>query len=82
VLGHKDTRQVKVYTKAANKRRMARSALASLIEEEQLRTTNLQTLVPDLQTGRQAIETKEDWNESGGSDGTRTRGLRRDRPAL
>ena len=59
VLGqHKDTRQVKVYTKGANKRRMARSALASLIEAEQPRTSDLQTLVPDLQTGRQAIERK------------------------
>ena len=58
VLGHKDTRQVKVYTKSANKRRMARSALAKLIEAEQSRTSDLQTLAPDLQTGRQAIERK------------------------
>ena len=42
VLGHKDTRQVKVYTKGANRRRMARSALATLIEAEQPRTHTLQ----------------------------------------
>jgi hypothetical protein len=34
VLGHKDTRQVKVYTKGANKRLMARSALLALVEAE------------------------------------------------
>jgi hypothetical protein len=58
VLGHKDTRQVKVYTKGANKRRMARSALASLIEAEQPRTRNLQTEGENLQTDRQALEKK------------------------
>jgi site-specific recombinase XerD len=59
VLGHKDTRQVKVYTKGANKRRMARSALATLIDGEQLRTQNLQTSGENLQTRRQLVERKE-----------------------
>ena len=58
VLGHKDTRQVKVYTKGANKRRMARSALASLVEAEQARTPNLQTLGENLQTRGQRLEKK------------------------
>ena len=58
VLGHKDTRQVKVYTKGANRRRMARSALATLIEAEQPRTHTLQTEGENLQTGRQALEKK------------------------
>ena len=58
VLGHKDTRQVKVYTKGANRRRMARSALASLAEAEQARTPNLQTLTENLQTGGQRLEKK------------------------
>jgi site-specific recombinase XerD len=43
VLGHKDTRQVKVYTKGANKRRMARSALLALLEAEQPGTPDLHT---------------------------------------
>ena len=58
VLGHKDTRQVKVYTKGANKRRMARSALASLAEAEHARTPNLQTLGENLQTRHQCLEKK------------------------
>jgi len=59
VLGHKDTRQVKVYTKDASKRRMARSALATLLASEQVRTPDLQTSGQDLQTWPQAIERKE-----------------------
>jgi hypothetical protein len=55
---HRVADLVRHHTKGANKRRMARSALASLIEAEQPRTSSLQTLLPDLQTGRQAIETK------------------------
>jgi integrase len=43
VLGHKDTRQVKVYTKGANKRRMARSALIALLEAEHAGTSDLHT---------------------------------------
>jgi integrase len=58
VLGHKDTRQVKVYTKGANKRRMARSALARLAEAEQGRTPNLQTFSENLQTRGQLLEKK------------------------
>ena len=58
VLGHRDTRQVKVYTKGANRRRMARSAFATLLSSEQVRTSNLQTLEQDLQTGPQATEIK------------------------
>ena len=58
VLGHKDTRQVKVYTKGANKRRMARSALASLVEAEQARTPDLQTLGAGLTNWRPSLEKK------------------------
>ncbi len=58
VLGHKDTRQVKVYTRDASKRRMARSALVALLNSEQSRTPDLQTSGPDLQTGTQALEKK------------------------
>jgi len=58
VLGHKDTRQVKVYTKGANKRRMARWALASLAAAEQGRTPKLENLGEDLQTRDQRIEKK------------------------
>jgi hypothetical protein len=57
-LGHKDTRQVKVYTKGANKRRMAPCALAALLGAEQVRTPDLQTSGHDLQTAPQAIERK------------------------
>ena len=58
VLGHKDTRQVKVYTKGANRRLMARSALTTLLGSEQPRTSDLQTPEPDLQTRSQALERK------------------------
>jgi hypothetical protein len=58
VLGHRDTRQVKIYTKGANKRRMARSALATLLGAEQVRTSNLQTSEQDLQTRPRATEIK------------------------
>jgi hypothetical protein len=59
VLGHKDTRQVKVYTKGANRRLMAGSALTTLLGSEQVRTPDLQTPGQDLQTCPQAIERKE-----------------------
>jgi hypothetical protein len=58
VLGHKDTRQVKVYTKGANRRLMARSALTTLVGSEQPRTSDLQTPEQDLQTTSQALERK------------------------
>jgi integrase len=58
VLGHKDTRQVKVYTKGANKKRMARSALLALLESEQERTSDLHTPEPVLHTAPQAIGNK------------------------
>jgi integrase len=59
VLGHKDTRQVKVYTRGANKRRMARSALVTLLQAEQSGTPDLQTTGQGLQARRQSIEKKE-----------------------
>jgi site-specific recombinase XerD len=54
VLGHKDTRQVKAYTRGANKRLMARSALTQLAEHD--RTWNLQTSGENLQTRDQPFE--------------------------
>ena len=60
MLGHSDTRQVKVYTKGANKRRMARSALAALLEAEQVRTSVLQTSATGLtNSARKPLKEKE-----------------------
>ena len=56
VLGHKDTRQVKVYTRGASKRLMARSALTQLAEAEHDGTSNLQTSGKNSQTRGQLIE--------------------------
>jgi integrase len=61
VLGHKDLRQVRTYTQAANKDRMAEEALFELLgldEEERPRTTDLQTTGTDLQTVSQPTENK------------------------
>ncbi len=58
VLGHKDTRQVKVYTKGANKRRMARSALVALLSAEQAGTPDLHTPGQLSHTGPQALTNK------------------------
>jgi site-specific recombinase XerD len=58
VLGHKDTRQVKVYTKGANKKRMARSALLTRLKAEQTRTSFLHTPGEILHTAPQAFEKK------------------------
>ena len=66
VLGHRDTRQVKVYTKGANKRRMARSALTTLLGSEQPRKSDLQTYEQDLQTSSHVLEKKDlekEWRE-------------------
>jgi site-specific recombinase XerD len=56
VLGHKDTRQVKIYTRGTNKSFMARSALRQLAEAEHDGTLNLQTSGENLQPRGQLIE--------------------------
>jgi integrase len=43
VFGHTDTRQVRIYTQAANKRRQRRAALRALLRAEQPRTSDLPT---------------------------------------
>jgi hypothetical protein len=73
---------VKVYAKGASKRRMARKALLTLLKADQSRISDLPTPATVSPTGWQALENKERHEEDGGSDGTRTRDLRRDRPTL
>jgi hypothetical protein len=52
VFGHTDTRQVRIYTQAANKRRQRRAALRALLRAEQPRTSDLPTPAKGSPTGQ------------------------------
>ena len=52
VFGHTDTRQVRIYTEAANKRRQRQAALRALMRAEQPRTSDLPTPVKGSPTGQ------------------------------
>ncbi len=89
VSGHVTLREVERYTKAANRAKLADSALATLqtaqkeaakLAKSDSRLANTPEYVS--QFSPQAIDIAVKNMKDGGSDGTRTRGLRRDRPAL
>jgi len=89
ISGHVTLREVERYTKAANRMKLADNAIATLqsaqqdaaaIVKSQSRLANTPGYVS--QFSLQALENTAKNKIGGGSDGTRTRGLRRDRPAL
>jgi integrase len=89
VSGHVTLREVERYTKAANRAKLADSAFATLqtAQKDAAKLTKSDSRLantPDYvsQFASQAFDIATKNLKGGGSDGTRTRGLRRDRPAL
>ena len=89
ISGHVTLREVERYTKAANRAKLADNAIAAL---QSSRKGEAGSAKGDLglantpgsvsQFALQALDFAGNPKKGGGSDGTRTRGLRRDRPAL
>ena len=89
ISGHVTLGEVERYTKAANNAKLADNAIAAL---QSARKSDAGSVKSDSvlantsgyvsQLGLQALEFVGKSKVGGGSDGTRTRGLRRDRPAL
>ena len=88
VSGHATLREVERYTKAANRAKLADSAMAALLtaQKDTAKAKSDSQLANNRgyvsQFSLQRLENITNYNNGGGSDGTRTRGLRRDRPAL